>query len=148
MARSADPNGFTSSTAKTNGETSRFKSQASGTASPEHDTYSNADDERRPSSAPGRKNDHVVNETQDDFAHPPLKRPTKPQLLRSKSDFTSRLVEESEEGDPEVTEWGARHGFDDHYQSEHIISQLANVSCFFHLVPFFHRGTQAVCMAW
>ena len=28
--------------------------------------------------------------------------------------------------DEEIPEWGARHGFEDHYQSD-IVSQLANV---------------------
>jgi hypothetical protein len=38
--------------------------------------------------------------------------------------------DESNHTDDEHYEWGARHGFEDHYQSEDIISQLANVSLF------------------
>ncbi len=51
----------------------------------------------------------------------------KPPLLRSKSDYiVQRDNPESVGG--QIHEWGARHGFEDHYQSEDIISQLANVS--------------------
>lgn len=53
----------------------------------------------------------------------------RPPLLRSKSDI-ARPVENSAElpdlGDSEVSRWGARHGFEDHYQSEDIISHLAS----------------------
>ncbi|CAK7202940.1 Target of rapamycin complex 1 subunit kog1 [Sporothrix eucalyptigena] len=54
--------------------------------------------------------------------------PAKPALLRSKSDF-ARPVEDSTEtlhNSGELSRWGARHGFEDHYQSEDIISQLAS----------------------
>lgn len=37
-------------------------------------------------------------------------------------------MEEPEPTEDDIPEWGARHGFEDHYQSEDIISQLANVS--------------------
>lgn len=54
-------------------------------------------------------------------------RRTKPPFLRSKSDFPVGHDDfEDQEGD-EIQEWGARHGFEDHYQSDDIISQLANV---------------------
>ncbi|CAK7273083.1 Target of rapamycin complex 1 subunit kog1 [Sporothrix epigloea] len=54
--------------------------------------------------------------------------PTKPALQRSKSDFV-RPVEENTDmmnSSGELNRWGARHGFEDHYQSEDIISQLAS----------------------
>ena len=51
----------------------------------------------------------------------------KPPLLRSKSDYAVRR-DDQEHIRGQVLEWGARHGFEDHYQSEDIISQLANVS--------------------
>lgn len=68
------------------------------------------------------------NGTQD--AAPPT-RPAKPLLQRSQSEYSPRPgpVEDAEPVDEAIPEWGARHGFEDHYQSEHIISQLANVSC-------------------
>lgn len=49
----------------------------------------------------------------------------KPPLHRSKS--ASRSFDDSEPDDEMHNGWGARHGFEDHYQSEHIISQLASV---------------------
>lgn len=91
---------------------------------------------RRPSSAPGnnqaghlsqytngRRNSEDDDDDDDDDA--PLDMPTKPPLLRSKSERGLRF---NEANDPEFYEWGARHGFEDHYQSEDIISQLATVS--------------------
>jgi regulator-associated protein of mTOR len=59
----------------------------------------------------------------------------KPPLLRSKSDYVVRR-DDQEPAEDEIYEWGARHGFEDHYQSEDIISQLANVSDlnFHHLI--------------
>jgi hypothetical protein len=80
----------------------------------------------RPSSAPGRKNGLAAAESRDDFEHQRDRRPVKPPLLRSKSDFAPRPVDDSDT-EEEIREWGARHGFEDHYQSEHIISQLASV---------------------
>ncbi|KAK4453339.1 raptor N-terminal caspase like domain-containing protein [Podospora aff. communis PSN243] len=88
---------------------------------------------RRPSSAPGNKqkqiaassNGNITDDDDDGDAGP--SRPTKPPLLRSKSEHGLR--HEHEDGvrmDEEYYEWGARHGFEDHYQSEDIISQLAN----------------------
>ncbi|KAI8632776.1 raptor N-terminal caspase like domain-containing protein [Xylariaceae sp. FL1651] len=62
--------------------------------------------------------------SQDDGDYGRSQRP-KPPLLRSKSDYAVRH-EDSEPADDEIYEWGARHGFEDHYQSEDIISQLAN----------------------
>jgi len=53
----------------------------------------------------------------------------KPPLMRSKSDY-ARPVEDSTDtlhNSGELSRWGARHGFEDHYQSEDIISQLASV---------------------
>jgi regulator-associated protein of mTOR len=48
-------------------------------------------------------------------------------LLRSKSDYGPRKDEEDSEED-NVKDWGARHGFEDHYASEEYVAQLANVS--------------------
>jgi len=55
-------------------------------------------------------------------------RPPKPPLLRSQSEYAGPHREDDEHGDTDDFGWGTRHGFDDHYQSEDIISQLANVS--------------------
>lgn len=55
----------------------------------------------------------------------------RPPLLRSKSDVARPVennTELSDAIDGEVSRWGARHGFEDHYQSEDIISHLASVS--------------------
>ncbi|KAI0192781.1 raptor N-terminal caspase like domain-containing protein [Astrocystis sublimbata] len=60
----------------------------------------------------------------DDGANGRAVRP-KPPLMRSKSDYAPRR-DEPTPLDDEVFEWGARHGFEDHYQSEDIITQLAS----------------------
>lgn len=85
---------------------------------------------KRPSSAPGSKQNLVVafangSNTEQERGN----QPAKPPLLRSKSEhgLRSEDTEIPELADEEHYEWGARHGFEDHYQSEHIISQLANV---------------------
>lgn len=53
-------------------------------------------------------------------------------LIRSKSDYARpQEQDESDLDDDEIPEWGARHGFEDHYQSEHIITQLASVRLHF-----------------
>ncbi|EHK23937.1 uncharacterized protein TRIVIDRAFT_89418 [Trichoderma virens Gv29-8] len=108
------------------GETSRFKVQS--TSSSDRDSQSNETTDKRPSSAPGRKNGVSAGDTRDDIsieAERPT-RPVKPSLQRSKSEYAPRQAEESDHEEDEIHEWGARHGFEDHYQSEHIISQLAN----------------------
>ncbi|KAK3355322.1 raptor N-terminal caspase like domain-containing protein [Neurospora tetraspora] len=88
---------------------------------------------RRPSSAPDDNNQTSPGTTlhggqSDDDDHVPVARPAKPPLLRSKSEHGLRLERESpiEQVDEEYHDWGARHGFEDHYQSEEVISQLAN----------------------
>ena len=115
-------------TPTTNGQTSRFRG-GHGDSSPDRDDISNENGGPRPSSAPGRRNG---SESRDDLEHHQgPRRPVKPQLQRSKSDYAPRPLEDSDT-DEDMHEWGARHGFEDHYQSEHIISQLASVSlpCF------------------
>ena len=96
---------------------------------------------KRPSSAPGSKQNlqNLVNDggaVENGTGATPQERgnrpaPVKPLLLRSKSEHGLRHDEpnnaEVSDEEPQV-EWGARHGFEDHYQSEDIISQLANVS--------------------
>ncbi|KAL2263423.1 hypothetical protein VTK26DRAFT_6884 [Humicola hyalothermophila] len=87
---------------------------------------------RRPLSAPGdneagptapRTESRAVEPEQ----HVPAARPTKPPLIRSKSEHGLRHNEPDNAEEEEYRyEWGARHGFEDHYQSEDIISQLAN----------------------
>ncbi|KAI5867586.1 raptor N-terminal caspase like domain-containing protein [Durotheca rogersii] len=81
--------------------------------------------DRRPLTAPGNKHNISLIISQDDSDPDPPKRASRPQLLRSKSEYTVRR-EDSEQADEEIPEWGARHGFEDHYQSEDIISQLAS----------------------
>ncbi|KAK3372028.1 hypothetical protein B0H63DRAFT_286514 [Podospora didyma] len=85
-----------------------------------------------------------------------LTRPSKPPLIRSKSEHVVRHELPHDEADaPDyqevVYEWGARHGFEDHYQSEDIISQLANVGCFFiigSLLSLPPHGSQSHCSGW
>ncbi|KAK5663164.1 hypothetical protein OQA88_6581 [Cercophora sp. LCS_1] len=96
---------------------------------------------QRPSSAPGEERDAggpSLNGTysnddddddggddDDDDDEPTSTRPAKPPLLRSKSEHGLRH-NETDRFDEEFYEWGARHGFEDHYQSEDIIVQLAS----------------------
>lgn len=91
---------------------------------------------QRPSSAPG-DNQGAPPAPRADGGHsdnagqrPAVARPNKPTLHRSKSEYGLRQGE-TDDADEEHYEWGARHGFEDHYQSEDIISQLANVSDIF-----------------
>lgn len=86
--------------------------------------------DRRPSTAPGNKQQLAIRTTSfDDSDREQPKRRSKPPLLRSKSEHIMRNYEETDQTDDEVHDWSARHGFEDHYQSEDIISHLANVSC-------------------
>jgi regulator-associated protein of mTOR len=128
MTLRSDANGSVASaaaTANTNGSTSRFMSQHSH--SPDQGGHSNVADDSRPSSAPGRKNGLSASEARDDSEPERQKRPAKPLLVRSKSEY-ARPQDDSDPGEDEIPAWGARHGFEDHYQSEHIITQLASVS--------------------
>jgi hypothetical protein len=85
---------------------------------------------RRPSSAPRASGSGGTNNTTDDEDENRLSlRPQKPPLFRSQSEYASPFRDEAAHTENEDFEWGARHGFEDHYQSEDIISQLANVSC-------------------
>ena len=96
------------------------------TATEERETV---DLDRRPLTAPGNKHNISLEIPQDDSDHdrPSRRVVSKPPLLRSKSEHIVRR-EDADQTDEEIYEWGARHGFEDHYQSEDIISQLANVS--------------------
>lgn len=86
------------------------------------------DVEQRPLSAPGNKLTLALPNSHDDSDHDrPRRIVSKPPLLRSKSERIVRR-EDADQTDEEISGWGARHGFEDHYQSEDIISQLANVS--------------------
>ncbi|KAK0737520.1 hypothetical protein B0T21DRAFT_331655 [Apiosordaria backusii] len=93
---------------------------------------------RRPSSAPGNKqgvsstnfvNGRHTDDEEDDDNSGAVSRLVKPPLLRSKSEHGLRLDDAETVVEEEIHEWGARHGFEDHYQSAAIISELANVSC-------------------
>lgn len=97
------------------------------TKQPDHD---------RPTSAPGGKvgNTDILNlrdsTNEDSDREPARRRPKLPILLRSKSDFGPRGDDsDSQRQDNDSKDWGARHGFEDHYASEEYVSQLANVSC-------------------
>jgi len=90
-----------------------------------------ASSSHRPSSAPGSNQiliDSQVNgEASDDEGDSAPLRLQKPPLLRSKSEHGLRH-EDGDHADAEFYDWGARHGFEDHYQSEDYLSSLANVS--------------------
>jgi regulator-associated protein of mTOR len=77
----------------------------------------------RPTSAPGGTAESSQEESDVDKS----RRRPKP-LLRSKSDFGPRNEDVDSQEDDSWKDWGARHGFEDHYASEEYVSQLANVS--------------------
>ena len=89
---------------------------------------------RRPSSAPGDNLggpsiNGAERELQDENDRTAVARPAKPLLLRSKSEHVGLRYEDTDdEVDEEHYDFGARHGFEDHYLSEDVIAQLANVS--------------------
>ncbi|KAI5464109.1 raptor N-terminal caspase like domain-containing protein [Mariannaea sp. PMI_226] len=124
MALRSDLNGTSAPAAETNGNSSRAQSITNGRSA--YDTSSNGDDDARPSSAPGQRNGISSSQIRDDMTPSRTTRPAKPRLLRSKSEYAHRAIDEAEPLEDEIPEWGARHGFEDHYQSEDIISQLAN----------------------
>jgi regulator-associated protein of mTOR len=87
----------------------------------------------RPTSASGPNalnstNLNRINSLRDDSEAEQAPRRQKPLLLRSRSDFGPRGDEAEHRHDEEGQDWGARHGFEDHYASEEYVSQLANVS--------------------
>ncbi|EEU46932.1 uncharacterized protein NECHADRAFT_103792 [Fusarium vanettenii 77-13-4] len=126
MALRSEFNGTSAPTADSNGVASRAQPVLNGRPAPNQLPRSDDDDDdQRPSSAPGRRNGNAVLETRDDIEHHQQQRPSKPLLLRSKSDY-ARPMDEPEIVKDDIPEWGARHGFEDHYQSEDIISDLAN----------------------
>jgi regulatory associated protein of mTOR len=95
----------------------------------------NNDSGKRPSSAPGNKDNLVaVAERAERRDLERVKRPVKPLLLRSRSEHGLR-PDDVEHAEDDMYALGARHGFEDHYQSEDIISQLANVSLGLLLFP-------------
>ncbi|KAK8027486.1 WD repeat domain-containing protein mip1 [Apiospora marii] len=104
---------------------SRGSDIVNGQTNGAYDDDTDQDGDRRPSSAPGNKPRVSIATSFDDSDRETPRRRPKPPLLRSKSEHFPRH-EEADLSDDEVYEWSARHGFEDHYQSEDIISQLAN----------------------
>ncbi|GKU00067.1 transcription factor [Fusarium langsethiae] len=125
MALRSDINGTSAPTAESNGVVSATRPRPNG-RSTSNDATRSDEDGQRPLSAPGRRNGSIALETRDDIEHHQQARPAKPLLLRSKSDYAPRPMDEPEPIEEDIPDWGARHGFEDHYQSEDIISQLAN----------------------
>ncbi|KAG5992780.1 hypothetical protein E4U43_003681, partial [Claviceps pusilla] len=126
MTLRSDHNGSLPLAPTTNGQmsTSRFRGQ--GASSLDRDNLSNESaDDVQPSDAPDGRNGITAAEGRDDLEHDRAQRPVKPHLHRSKSDYAPQLLEDSDT-ERRPRGWGARHGFEDHYQSEHIISQLAS----------------------
>lgn len=89
---------------------------------------SDAADRRRQQQSQQQAGGHNRNGSRNNNGRPG---PSKPPLMRSKSDYARPApVEDSTDtlhNSGELSRWGARHGFEDHYQSEDIISQLASV---------------------
>lgn len=89
----------------------------------------------RPSSAPG--DNHKQDMGPGGFAHhrnpgqgsngQPRRQQPKPLLLRTRSEFGVR-PNDSDQSDEEIPQWGARHGFDELYESQQFMDKLANVS--------------------
>jgi len=73
----------------------------------------------------------AADSSQDDSERERPKRRPKPLLQRSKSDYGPRGEEQETQPEEDIQDWGARHGFEDHYASEEYVSQLANVGCSF-----------------
>jgi regulator-associated protein of mTOR len=107
-SRSSNTNGRTTPGAVSNGTDRRLSLQP------------------RPTSAPGGRDS-----SPDDSDLDKTKKKPKPLLLRSKSDFGPRGEDIDPQAEDEWRDWGARHGFEDHYASEEYVSQLANVGCSF-----------------
>lgn len=63
----------------------------------------------------------------------------KPPLLRSRSEHGLRLQESDDVEEDPIDDHGPRHGFEDHYESQEFVSQLANVSLSFPLASPFLR---------
>ena len=74
----------------------------------------------------------VAESSQDESERERPKRRPKPLLKRSKSDYGPRGEEQETQPENDIQDWGARHGFEDHYASEEYVSQLANVGRAFH----------------
>lgn len=93
-------------------------------------------DQDRPTSAPEGRAENTEglilrDSTNEDSDKEPARRRPKPLLQRSKSDFGPRGDDsDSQRQDSDSKDWGARHGFEDHYASEEYVSQLASVSWF------------------
>lgn len=68
--------------------------------------------------------------SQEDSDTDRVKRRPKSILRRSKSDYGPRGDGTDTDADIDDQNWGARHGFEDHYASEEYVSQLANVRLF------------------
>jgi hypothetical protein len=131
--------------------TQRFNRSASTLS--RYDVVDEDPEDKRPSTAPGSKLNLAEHHVNGDDTHdssdadsavvPHKRRPVKPLLLRSKSEHGTRLGEssETEPTEEEQHALGARHGFEDHYQSADIISQLANVGCLILLFPFLPRDS-------
>ncbi|KAI0808871.1 raptor N-terminal caspase like domain-containing protein [Xylaria sp. FL0064] len=99
------------------------KGETESTNGRANSTVDSSDSDRRGIERPSNQKKLSIITSQDDGVDR-SQRP-KPPLLRSKSDYVVRRDDTESVGEP-IHEWGARHGFEDHYQSEDIISQLAN----------------------
>ncbi|CZT45694.1 related to raptor, a binding partner of target of rapamycin (TOR) [Rhynchosporium secalis] len=94
---------------------------ASNSNSSEQAHQQRASLQSRPTSAPNGAAESLQEESGTEI----VRRRPKPLLQRSKSDYGPR-GEDQESAEEDVQDWGARHGFEDHYASEEYVSQLAN----------------------
>ncbi|KAI0476188.1 raptor N-terminal caspase like domain-containing protein [Xylariaceae sp. FL0804] len=102
------------------------RSRASGIPNGRPSSATDASDaDPYPAAVPAERQKLSVVTACDDNQQSRAHRPSKPLLLRSKSEHAARR-EEPDPAEDDIYEWGARHGFEDHYQSEDIISHLAN----------------------
>ena len=86
--------------------------------------------QRRKSWSRPNSNPQSTEQSQEEDSGMRIKTRKRPKALlqRSKSDYGPMGNESQTE--EEIPDWGARHGFDDHYASEEFVSQLANVSIY------------------
>jgi regulator-associated protein of mTOR len=114
-------NGSRSSTAESSASGGRTQSNASDFTDK---GQRRASLQARPTSAPSGAGET----SPDDSETERKRRRPKPLFQRSKSDYGPRGEDQESQADEEIPDWGARHGFEDHYASEEYVSQLANVS--------------------
>lgn len=93
--------------------------------------YANGETSQDPRLSSQNRPLSTADSSQDESERERPKRRPKPLLARSKSDYGPRGDDQNVQTEQDLQDWGARHGFEDHYASEEYVSQLANVGCSF-----------------